>query len=143
MIGVTISHYTIESVLGRGGMGVVYIAHDDTLDRTVAIKFLTADLTADDVAKNRFLREAQAAAAIQHEAICAIHEIGETDDGQMYIVMPFYEGQTLKDFVNGGPLPPKLVENFSRQIASGLQAAKVSSIATSSRVTSLLMNISM
>ena len=123
MIGVTISHYTIESVLGRGGMGVVYIAHDDTLDRTVAIKFLTADLTADDVAKNRFLREAQAAAAIQHEAICAIHEIGETDDGQMYIVMPFYEGQTLKDFVNGGPLPPKLVENFSRQIASGLQAA--------------------
>jgi len=123
MIGKLLSHYKIESELGRGGMGVVYLAADTKLDRTVAIKFLVTDVTTDDVAKERFVREAKAAAAVEHDAICAIHEIGESEDGQTYIVMPFYEGATLKEMIAQGPLEPLKVMHLASQIASGLAAA--------------------
>ena len=81
--GATLGPYTIRAELGHGGMGVVYTAHDPRLNRQVAIKVLPPDLTRDDTAKQRFLREAQAASALDHPNICTIHEINETADGQL------------------------------------------------------------
>ena len=96
MIGNTISHYRIIEKIGEGGMGVVYKAHDMRLDRSVALKFLPADLTRDAEARQRFIHEAKAASALQHPNICTIHDIDETADNQLFIVMDCYEGETLK-----------------------------------------------
>ncbi len=85
--GATLGPYTIRAQLGHGGMGVVYTAQDPRLDRQVAIKVLPPDLTRDETAKQRFLQEAQAASALDHPNICTIHEINETEDGQLYLVM--------------------------------------------------------
>ncbi len=85
--GSTLGPYAIRSQLGQGGMGVVYLAQDPRLDRQVAIKVLPPDLTRDDIAKQRFLQEAKAASALDHPNICTIHEINETADGQLYVVM--------------------------------------------------------
>src|SRR5512137_2275389 len=105
MIGKTISHYKIIDKLGEGGMGVVYRAEDTKLKRTVALKFLPPELTRDPQAKARFIHEAQAASALQHNNICTIHEIDETPDGQMFMSMDCYEGETLKQKISKGPLP--------------------------------------
>ncbi len=94
-LGSQLGPYRIVSQLGSGGMGVVYTASDPRLKRTVAIKLLPPDLTRDETAKQRFLQEAQAASALDHPNICTIHEINETDDGQLYLVMAHYEGETL------------------------------------------------
>jgi len=106
MIGKLVSHYEIIEKLGEGGMGVVYRARDTKLNRTVALKFLPAVLTRDPEAKERFIREAQAAAALEHPNICNIHEINETEDGQLFIVMACYEGRTLRDMLDNTPLGP-------------------------------------
>ena len=90
MIGKTISHYKILEKLGEGGMGIVYKAQDLKLDRFVALKFLPPYLTSSEEEKQRFIHEAKAASALQHNNICAIHEIDETEDGQMYIVLDYY-----------------------------------------------------
>ena len=90
--GTTLGPYEVLSQLGQGGMGVVYQAHDPRLDRHVAIKLLPPDLTRDETAKQRFLREAKAASALDHPNICTIFEINETPDGQLYLVMAHYEG---------------------------------------------------
>ena len=95
--GTTIGHYDVTALLGEGGMGQVWQAHDPRLKRQVAIKLLTADLTRDETVKQRFLQEAQAALALDHPNICTIFEINETDDGQLYLVMAYYEGETLKE----------------------------------------------
>ncbi len=120
MIGETISHYKILEKLGQGGMGEVYRAEDTKLKRVVAIKILPAGLARDEEARRRFLREAQTASALQHENICAIHEIGETPDGRMFICMDCYDGVTLKERIAGGPLPVHEAIDIAEQIAAGL-----------------------
>ncbi len=102
--GSTLGPYAIVAELGHGGMGVVYTAQDPRLKRQVAIKLLAPDLTRDETAKQRFLQEAQAASALDHPNICTIHEINETDDGQLYLVMAYYAGETLKERI-GAPNP--------------------------------------
>ena len=91
MIGQTISHYRIIEKLGEGGMGVVYRAQDVKLDRTVALKFLSSQALGDGEEKARFLREAQALAALNHPNICMVHEIDEVG-GQTFLVMAYIEG---------------------------------------------------
>ncbi len=123
MIGQTISHYKILEKLGGGGMGVVYKAEDTKLKRFVALKFLPPDLTRDEEAKERFVQEAQAASALDHPNICTIYEIDETEDGQMFIAMAYYEGETLKKKVSGGQLPVNSIMDIAVQVAQGLAKA--------------------
>jgi serine/threonine protein kinase/tetratricopeptide (TPR) repeat protein len=123
MIGDTISHYKILSKLGEGGMGVVYKAEDTKLKRIVALKFLPPELTRDIDAKERFVHEAQAASALDHPNICTIHEIDETDEGQTFIAMACYEGESLKDKIGRGPLKLKDALDIAVQIARGLSEA--------------------
>ena len=99
MIGRTVSHFEIQEKLGQGGMGVVYKARDTKLNRTVALKFLPAQLSSDDTAKARFIQEAQAASALDHANICSVYEIGETNEGEVFIAMAYYDGQTRLEFL--------------------------------------------
>ena len=102
MIGQTISHYTITEKLGEGGMGVVYKAEDTRLDRPVALKFLPPALATQEDVKKRFIHEAKAASSLDHPNICTIYEIDETPEGQMFIAMPCYEGDTLRERIARG-----------------------------------------
>ena len=104
-------------------MGVVYEATDPRLKRTVAIKLLRPDLTRDETAKQRFLQEAQAASALDHPNICTIHEINETDDGQLYLVMAHYEGETLKERIARGPVKLDDAIDIAMQVGQGLAEA--------------------
>jgi serine/threonine-protein kinase len=115
--------YKIIEELGRGGMGLVYKAEDTKLKRTVALKFLPAELTLDPEARERFIQEAQAASALDHPNICTIHEIEETKAGQMYIAMACYEGESLKEKIAGGPLKFEEAIDLAIQIARGLAKA--------------------
>ena len=121
--GTKLGPYEIVSELGRGGMGVVYTAHDPRLDRHVAIKLLPPDLTRDDTAKQRFLQEAKAASALDHPNICNIHEINETADGQLYLVMAHYGGETLKERIARGPLALDDAIDIATQVGQGLAEA--------------------
>ena len=123
MIGKTISHYQITEKLGEGGMGVVYKALDTTLDRHVAIKFLPPHLNSDNQAKTRFVQEAKAASALNHANIAVVHEIDETPEEQMFIVMAYYGGQTLKEKLEGGALDVDDSVAIVSQLASGLDKA--------------------
>lgn len=123
MIGQTVSHYHVLEKLGQGGMGVVYKAEDTKLKRIVALKFLPPELIRDTDAKARFIREAQAASTLQHNNICTIHEIYETDDGQMFICMDYYEGETLRSKIDLSPLNLDETIEIGIQIARGLAAA--------------------
>ena len=121
--GSTLGPYTLRAELGHGGMGVVYTAHDPRLDRQVAIKVLPPDLTRDETAKQRFLQEAKAASALDHPNICTIYEINETDDGQLYLVMAYYEGETLKEWIERGALAVEEAVDIATQVGQGLAEA--------------------
>jgi serine/threonine protein kinase len=123
MIGKTVSHYKVFEKLGGGGMGVVYKAEDTRLKRTVALKFLPPTLTSDLEAKERFIHEAQAASALQHNNICVVYDIDETPDGQMFISMEYLEGETLKKKIERGPLKVEEAIDFAVQVAHGLAKA--------------------
>jgi serine/threonine protein kinase/tetratricopeptide (TPR) repeat protein len=123
MIGQTISHYRILEKLGEGGMGVVYKAEDTKLKRTVALKFLPPELTFDREAKQRFVHEAQAASALQHNNICNVHDIDETDDGRLFIVMDCYEGEPLKEKIAHGTMKIEDAVEIAIQIGVGLSKA--------------------
>ena len=123
MIGKTISHYKIIEKLGEGGMGVVYKAEDTKLDRFVALKFLPQHLSQADEEKKRFIHEAKAASALDHPNICTIHEIDETEDGQMFIAMACYEGESLKEKIEHGPLTIEEAIDVATQISQGLAKA--------------------
>src|SRR6185436_8774829 len=104
-------------------MGVVYRATDLKLGRTVALKFLPPQWSHDEGAKQRFLREAQAASATNHRNICIIHDVAHTDDGRLFIVMAYYDGQTLKQKLEGGPLPVSEALEIASGVAEGLAKA--------------------
>ncbi len=121
MIGKTISHYKIIEEIGRGGMGVVYKAEDTKLDRTVALKFLTA--VGDDEDRARFVQEAKAAASLNHPNICTIFEIDEVED-QYFIAMEHVDGRSLKEMIASGPLGIDEAVDIAMQVARGLRAAE-------------------
>ncbi|AMW05772.1 hypothetical protein GEMMAAP_15145 [Gemmatimonas phototrophica] len=115
--------YRIIERLGGGGMGVVYRARDTRLERDVAMKFLPPHLSADHGAKTRFLVEARAAAALEHPNICTVHEIGDTADGQLYIVMACYDGETLDRRIARAPLDVAEAMRVTAEVARGLAKA--------------------
>ncbi len=123
MINKEISHYKILKKIGGGGMGVVYSAIDTKLNRKVALKFLPPELTQDEESKKRFINEAQTASKLEHPNICTIYEIDETDEGQIFIAMSYYEGKTLKEKLNEGPLSVEESINIVVQLAWALSKA--------------------
>jgi serine/threonine protein kinase len=127
LTGKTVSHYQILEGLGGGGMGLVYRAQDIKLSRRVALKFLPEDSAKDSDALRRFEREARSASALEHANICPIYEFGE-HEGQPFIVMPLFEGQTVEQFIHeqGAPKESQQIRkllNTSTQILKGLGAA--------------------
>jgi len=122
VVDTTIKHYDILRVIGEGGMGRVYQGLDTVLKRGVALKFLPVVEPGSEPHK-RFMLEAQATAALDHENVCTIHEIGETDDGRPFLVMALYEGETLQSKLRGGALPVETALSYAIQSCAGLAAA--------------------
>jgi serine/threonine protein kinase/tetratricopeptide (TPR) repeat protein len=122
MIGQSLSHYRIEAELGRGGMGVVFRAHDGVLRRDVALKLLHEDVLGELAHRERILSEARAASALNHPGITTIYEVGE-EQGRFFIVMELVQGETLRHRLSGGPLAMREATRLGAQIASALEAA--------------------
>jgi tetratricopeptide (TPR) repeat protein/tRNA A-37 threonylcarbamoyl transferase component Bud32 len=122
MIGRTISHYKIIEKLGEGGMGVVYKAEDTKLKRTVTLKFIRTQAMEVAEEKTRFVREAQAAAALDHPNICTIYEIDEVK-GKTFIAMAYIKGQSLNNMIKSAPLRLEELLDIGMQVAQGLQEA--------------------
>lgn len=128
MIGETISHYRIIEKIGAGGMGVVYKALDTKLERTVALKFLPTDIAVSPRDKESLLREARAASVLDHPNIGVIHGLEESDEHRLFIVMGYYEGETLAQKLSRGLIPVRESLNLAIQIARGLSAAHARNI---------------
>ncbi len=122
MIGESLSHYRILDKLGAGGMGVVYKARDERLNRVVALKILLPDLVSDPIRKRRFAAEAQAASALNHPNIVAVYDIG-SDRGADFIAMEYVPGRTLEQSIARKPLPIVETVGYAIQIAEALAAA--------------------
>ncbi len=127
MIGSEIGHFRIEKLLGKGGMGEVYLALDTKLGRQVGLKFLSAELSDDPTFCERFLREAQAIAALNHPHICTIFETGE-HEGRPFFAMEYLQGKTLKQHAADGPLEVDLLTKVALQLADALHAAHAKEI---------------
>jgi len=127
MIGKTISHYRILEKIGAGGMGEVYLAHDTTLDRRVALKFLPDAVRGDAVARERFLREARAASRLTHSGIVGIHAVEEAE-GQAFISMEYVAGRSLRHVTDEEALPLDRAVAIASEVASALSAAHAAGI---------------
>lgn len=123
LTGKKINQYRILEKSGGGGMGVVYKARDEKLERIVALKFLPPHLLADEEAETRFMSEAKSASSLDHPNICTIYDINKTEDGQLFIVMSFYEGETLKKKISRGRLTSDEAVDIASQISAGLERA--------------------
>jgi serine/threonine protein kinase len=121
--GTKVAQYRLGLRLGGGGMGVVYQAVDERLGRRVALKFLAPSISASEEAKARFLVEAKAAATLDHANVCTILEVGEDDEGCLFLAMPYYDGETLRSRIKRSPLELEEALGVARQIAEGLGAA--------------------
>jgi serine/threonine protein kinase len=127
LVGTTLNHYHVLSLLGAGGMGEVYLARDRRLDRTVALKILPVDLARDPERMQRFEREARAASALNHPNVATIHDVGESD-GLHFIVMEHVEGETIAARIAGRPLSPPDVIDIAVQAADALDVAHAKGI---------------
>jgi len=125
--GKSLKHFYIEKLLGRGGMGVVYLGRDTRLDRPVAIKVLRPDLTANRERQNRFLQEARSAAAVTHPAIAQIYDVDEAD-GNTFIAMEFVDGQTISRLIDNQEIDLLGAVEVAIQVADGLHKAHKSNI---------------
>lgn len=121
-VGERIGPYTVMDSLGAGGMGEVYKARDQRLDRHVAIKFLSRRIAIDAASLERFEREARSASALNHPNICTVHDVGEFQ-GRPYLVMELLEGQSLKERIAKSPLVAAEVNSIAQQVCAALQAA--------------------
>src|ERR1700677_2167400 len=126
--GTKLGPYEIVAPLGAGGMGEVYGAKDTRLERTVAIKILPAQFTADPASRLRFEREAKAISSLNHPHICVLYDIGH-QEGVDYIVMECLEGETLAQRLEKGPLPLEQTLKYGAQIAEALYKAHSNGIA--------------
>ncbi len=127
LVGQTLNQYRIEAVLGQGGMGVVYRAHDLKLLRSVALKLLPADLTSDPERRKRFLLETRAAARISHPAIAQVYDVDE-HDGTIFIAMELVEGKTISDLIQNRELDLLGAMDIALQVAAGLAKAHAAGI---------------
>jgi eukaryotic-like serine/threonine-protein kinase len=125
--GTKLGPYEIQSPLGAGGMGEVYLARDTRLDRTVAIKILPSHLSSNLEARQRFDREARAISSLNHPNICTLHDVGH-QDGTDFLVMEYLEGETLAERLLKGPLPPEQVLRYGVEICDGLEKAHKSGV---------------
>ncbi|MGB9256163.1 MAG: serine/threonine-protein kinase, partial [Candidatus Korobacteraceae bacterium] len=122
VIGQVLGHCRVLAKIGEGGMGVVYRAHDDVLDRDVALKVVKKDAGLDQSASQNLLHEARASSALAHPNICTIYEVGETE-GELYIAMELIEGKSLHAMIADAGLPSDSVIRYAVQIASALARA--------------------
>ena len=122
MIGQEISHYRIVEKIGEGGMGIVYRAEDLVLKRSVALKFLSNEALGNEEERERFLREAQAAAALDHPAICTVYEVSQSDD-RTFLAMAYLRGETLRQRIEKQPLGVAEAVRVAAQVLEGLQEA--------------------
>ncbi|MFH1882149.1 MAG: protein kinase [Planctomycetota bacterium] len=123
LVGRNIGSFEIVEMIGRGGMGVVYLARDTKLDRSVAIKSMPVSLAGDSTARMRFKREAKLLASLNHPNIAVIHEIIEQDDGVSYLILEFVPGETLAECIAGEPLKLDQALSIGQQIAEAVSTA--------------------
>src|SRR5262245_12389872 len=122
LVGQQVGPYKIDSLLGVGGMGEVYLAQDPRLDRTIALKILPKELASDPERVHRFIREARAASGLKHPNVATIYEIGKSDEFH-FIAMEYVEGQSLADRISGRPLPTAEIVDIGIQVADALDEA--------------------
>lgn len=120
--------YAIEAEIGAGGMGVVFRARDERLGREVALKVLAADAVGDAGARKRLLREARAGAAIDHPSLARVYDVGETDDGSVFLVMELVRGRSLRELVREGPRPREEVARLVTELARALAAVHAAGV---------------
>src|SRR4051812_26698428 len=123
LVGRLFGRYRIEAKIGQGGMGTVFEATDETLKRAVALKVLGDGIVSDSVRKGRFMREARLAAAMTHANIATVHDVGETDDGHVFIAMELVRGTTLRARLARGPLGMRAALRIARDVARALVKA--------------------